>query len=241
MELRLQKYIAECGIASRRAAEELILAGRVSVNGETVTELGAKISPDNDIARLDGKIIRPERELVYIMLNKPEGYVTSVSDPQGRPTVMELVEGVRQRLVPVGRLDYNTSGLLLMTNDGDLVFRLTHPSHEIEKTYAAKLKGELSPDEIRKFKAGVFIDGVKTAPAKIKVLKYEENPQGGCTSVRIAIHEGKNRQIRKMCDAIGHPVLFLKRVGTGNIFLGELKRGEWRFLTAEEVGYLKGV
>jgi len=248
MEQRLQKYIAACGIASRRKAEEMILSGRVSVNGRVVTGLGTKVDDCADEVRLDGGIIRPVDKLTYVMLNKPEGYVTSASDPQGRPTVMELVKDIAQRLVPVGRLDYNTSGLLLLTNDGDLVFRLTHPRHEIEKTYAAKLRGRLTPEAIREFKSGVFIDGVKTAPAKIKALKYEENPRGpadgnasGATSVRIVIREGRNRQIRKMCEAIGHPVLFLKRVGTGEVYLGELKRGEWRFLTGEEVRYLKGL
>jgi len=311
-ELRLQKYVAECGAASRRKAEEMITAGRVSVNGLTVTELGTKVREGEDEVRLDGRLIRPERRLVYVMLNKPEGYVTSASDPEGRPTVMELVREIPERLVPVGRLDYNTSGLLLLTNDGGLVFRLTHPRHEVAKTYAAKLMGVPGPEALRKFRGGVYIDGVKTAPAKIKVLKIEDDPQnaadrqagreadaqaggaadsraghaaerrtsgvadgragheadrrtsvaangrtggaanrkanggppaqdGRTASVRITIHEGRNRQIRKMCEAIGHPVLFLKRVGTGEVFLGELKRGEWRYLTGEEVEYLKGV
>ncbi|GFI61137.1 ribosomal large subunit pseudouridine synthase B [Clostridiales bacterium] len=232
---RLQKYIADCGIASRRKAEGLILEGRVSVNGNIVTELGTKIDPNKDKILFDGKLIKPEDNKVYIVLNKPENYVTTASDQFGRPTVMDLIKGVRERVVPVGRLDYDTSGLLLLTNDGDVVYKLTHPKSNIDKVYEAKLFGVPDSNTINLFRRGITIDGKKTSPAKIELIKVD----GRFSWCNITIHEGRNRQVRKMCRAARHPVASLRRISEGEIYLGELKKGEWRYLTNKEIRYLK--
>lgn len=237
MEVRLQKYLADAGIASRRKAEELILEGKVQVNGKTVTELGTKVDDKVDAVFYNGKRVINREPMVYIMLNKPEGFVTTVKDQFDRPTVMDLIKKVKERVVPVGRLDYDTSGLLLLTNDGDLTYKLTHPKHNIEKTYLAKVYGTPDDDDVRKFKYGVSIDGRKTEPAKLEVL--EEN--GKFSVCRITITEGRNRQVRKMCDAIKHPVAALKRISTGNLTLGELKKGQYRYLTEKEIKYLKSL
>ena len=245
--IRLQKYLADAGVASRRKCEELINAGRVSVNGQIITELGVKVSP-TDAVTLDGKPIKSKAQLIYIMLHKPEGVITSVSDPHKRPVVLDLVKELLDknpgmRLFPVGRLDYDSSGLLLLTNDGNLAQLLTHPSHSIPKTYIARLRGIPSQTALRAFKNGLKIDdGAKTAPAKIKILdkiteKNAKQPTG--CSAQITIHEGRNRQIRKMCEAIGCPVLSLKRVSMGQLKLGTLPRGKYRHLTAVEVNQLK--
>lgn len=232
---RLQKYMADCGVASRRKAEELILKGLVQVNGETVTELGTKIDPDKDEVLFKGKSIKPEKKKVYIMLNKPEGYVTTAKDQFGRPTVIELIKDVKERVVPVGRLDYDTSGLLLLTNDGDVVYKLTHPKNEIDKVYEAKLFGVPDSNTINMFRNGITIDGKKTRPAKIELLKVD----GRFSWCNITIHEGRNRQVRKMCQAARHPVASLRRIAEGEIYLGDLKKGGWRYLTAKEIRYLK--
>ena len=237
MEVRLQKYLAEAGIASRRKAEELILAGKVQVNGKTVTELGTKVDDKVDAVFYNGKRIINSEPMVYIMLYKPEGFVTTVKDQFDRPTVMDLIKKVKERVVPVGRLDYDTSGLLLLTNDGDLTYKLTHPKHNIEKTYIAKVYGTPTEDDVRKFRYGVTIDGRKTEPAKLEII--EEN--GKFSVCRITITEGRNRQVRKMCEAIKHPVASLKRVSTGELTLGELKKGQYRHLTEKEVKYLKNL
>lgn len=236
MEVRLQKYLADAGIASRRKAEELIAQGKVKVNGKVVTELGTKIDPKKDeVLYLDKKVDTKETELVYIMLHKPEGYVTTAKEQFGRPAVMDLVKGVKERIFPVGRLDYDTSGLLLLTNDGDLTYKLTHPKHDVDKTYIAKLYG--TPDEgaLQKFRRGVYIDGKRTKPAKIQILEKDDR---FCTA-EIIIHEGRNRQVRKMCESIKHPVAQLKRVATGELKLGDLPKGKYRHLTEKEVKYLK--
>jgi pseudouridine synthase len=235
MEERLQKFLAASGVCSRRKAEELILSGRVAVNGQTVSVLGAKVSGADKVL-VDGRPVSASRR-VYVMLHKPEGYITSARDQFNRPTVMDLVTRYDTRLYPVGRLDYDTSGLLLLTNDGELTQALTHPGREVEKVYIARIKGVPAPDEMERFRAGLRIEGYTTAPAGIHIVKSS----GENISVKITIHEGRTRQVRKMCDAIGHPVIFLKRVATGRLYLGDLPRGASRELTGAEVSYLKGL
>lgn len=237
MELRLQKYLAECGVASRRKSEEIILSGRVEVDGEIVDTLGTKIDPSINKVTVNGKVISNNQNYRYILLHKPEGFITTAKDQFDRPSVIDIVSDCEERIYPVGRLDYDTSGLLLLTNDGDLTFKLTHPKHNVEKTYIARVAGVPDEDAIESLKSGVFIDGYKTARARVQLIKrYDTN-----ASVRISIKEGKNRQVRKMFSAVGHEVLALKRVATGNLFLGELKRGEYRDLTDEEIMYLKNL
>lgn len=233
-EMRLQKYLARCGVASRRACEKLIEQGKVAVNGTVVTTLGSKVIP-GDTVTVDGLPVKEESKKVYIMLNKPEGYVTTVSDEHDRRTVMELIEDVHQRVYPVGRLDFNTEGLLLMSNDGDFTMKVTHPSHKMDKVYQAVVSGVPSHFDIEKLERGVYIDGVKTAKAKANLISAE----GGRALVELTIHEGRNRQVRKMFDAIGYPVVKLKRVAIGNITLGNLPLGKWRHLNPNEVKYLK--
>lgn len=232
--MRLQKYLALCSVASRRASEEIILSGRVSVNGKIVTELGTKVS-GGDAVLVDGKAISPETKKVYIMLNKPSGCVTTAEDDRGRDTVMDYVSDIPERIYPVGRLDYNTEGLLLFTNDGDLAYALTHPAFEKKKVYEALVKGIVLHGATDRLEKGVYIDGKKTAPAKAEVLEHRRNT----SVVRISIHEGRNRQIRKMCDAVGHSVLALKRTSVDGLELGNLESGRWRHLTRTEVAMLK--
>lgn len=236
MEERLQKFMASCGIASRRKCEELILSGKVKVNGVVVTELGVKVNGNKDKIEYNGKIIKPEEKKVYILLNKPEGYITSVKDEKNRKTVLDIVK-VEERIYPIGRLDYDSSGLLLLTNDGYIYNKIIHPRVEITKKYIAVVQGEFKKQELEKFKKGVDIGGYITAKAEIKVLKYEDDK----TTVEIGIHEGKNRQIRKMCAALNHNVLALKRISIGKIKLGNLKRGEYRDLTREELNYINSL
>lgn len=235
MELeRLQKYIANSGVTSRRKAEELILSGHVKVNGITITELGTKVEPAKDVVMVDNKIITEAQQFVYLKLYKPEGYVTTVKDQFNRKTVIDLIN-IKDRIYPIGRLDYNTSGLLLLTNDGDLANKLLHPKYKIYKTYVAEVTGQISLDSIEKLKKGVFIDGYKTAPAKIKLLNHNQNS----SIVQVSIYEGKNRQVRKMLDSVGHTVKKLERVSFGEITLDNLKTGQWKFLSKEEIKYLK--
>ena len=237
--MRLNKYIALCGVASRRKAEELILAGRVTVNDEVMTELSYQVDEENDIVKVDDKLIKEENKLVYILLNKPEGYITTVKDQFDRPSVLDLVSDIKERVYPIGRLDYETSGLLLLTNDGDLTYKLTHPKHEIDKTYVARVKGKLTKEEIERFKTGLEIEDYTTAPAKLKVIKYDE--QRDSSLLEIKIHEGKNRQVRKMCKAINHPVLRLRRSAMGKIKIGDCEIGKYRYLTEDEIKYLKNL
>ena len=237
--MRINKYIALCGVASRRKAEELILAGRVTVNDEVMTELSYKVDEENDIVKVDDKLIKEENKLVYILLNKPEGYITTVKDQFDRPSVLDLVSDIKERVYPIGRLDYETSGLLLLTNDGDLTYKLTHPKHEVDKTYVARVKGKLTKEEIERFKTGLKIEDYTTAPAKLKVIKYDE--QRDSSLLEIKIHEGKNRQVRKMCKAINHPVLRLRRSAMGKIKIGDCEIGKYRFLTEDEIKYLKNL
>ena len=233
---RLQKFMARCGIASRREAENIILAGRVKVNKKIVTELGTKVDTDNDKVFLDGELIRPEKKLYYIMLNKPKGYVTTAKDEFDRKTVMELVADIDARLYPVGRLDYDSEGLLLLTNDGDFAYRMTHPTQHIPKKYHAIVSGTPDVGHVMKLRNGVEIDGYVTKPARVDIAETRENT----TQLNITISEGKNRQIRKMCEAVGFPVIKLKRVSIGNVHLGNLPKGKWRHLSEGEVAILNG-
>lgn len=233
--VRLQKYIADCGVASRRKAEELILHNKVMVNKTVINQLGYKVHPENDIVSIDGKIIKPESKKVYIMLNKPIGYVTTVKDQFNRPTVIDLLIDIEYRVFPVGRLDYDTSGLLLLTNDGDLANKIMHPRYKIDKAYIANVSGYPTEKELEKLRSGIKIDNYYTSPANVKILKMSNNS----TSIHITIHEGKNRQVRKMFEAIGYKVVKLNRIALGNIKLNGLKEGHWRYLSSEEVNYLK--
>ncbi|MBQ4347907.1 MAG: rRNA pseudouridine synthase [Firmicutes bacterium] len=237
MEIRLQKYLAEAGIASRRKSEELILEGRIGVNGKIINELGFKIDEKKDPVTFDGAIVNPAVNKIYIMLHKPEGYVTTMQDQFDRAAVTDLVKGLKERVFPVGRLDYDTSGLLIMTNDGDLTYRLTHPKYSVEKSYLAKLFGTPNEKCIRIFNRGIMLDGKKTRPAKLEILKTE----GRFSFAKITIAEGRNRQIRKMCDEIRHPVASLKRISIGKLELGDLPKGKYRILTDEEIKYLKSL
>ena len=235
-EERLQKYLANAGIASRRKCEELILHGKVEVNGNIVTELGTKVTT-NDIVKYNGKIVKPVEEKVYVLLNKPIGYVTTVHEQFGRDKVLDLIK-INKRIVPVGRLDMYTSGALILTNDGELVNKLTHPKNEIDKTYNVTLKGKVTEQEIDSLKNGVIIDdNYLTKPAKVKILKIDEDKD--ITRVQIVIHEGKNRQIRKMCAAINKKVLALHRSKIGNLDVKDLKPGEWRYLKSNEIKSIK--
>lgn len=235
MEERLQKIISAAGVASRRSAEQLIVEGRVRVNGKVVTELGAKADANNDHIKVDGKLINPKQPRTYIMLNKPAGYVTTMSDPEGRPTVQDLLKGIKTRVYPVGRLDYNTEGLLLMTNDGDFAHLITHPKHEFPKTYLAKVKGVLDERAIEMLEKGMFLQDGKTAPAKVKKIRKEEMNSW----VEITIHEGRKRQVRRMFDHVGRSVIKLKRIRTGGLSLGDLPEGRFRHLTPDEVKTLR--
>lgn len=237
-KMRLQKFIALSGVASRRKAEEMILNGRVKVNGNVIRELGTKVDVNHDVVEVDGKKLTIKNEKIYIMLNKPVGYVTTVKDQFNRPTVISLIENeIKERVYPVGRLDYDTEGLLLLTNDGELTYRITHPKHNINKTYIAVIKGIPSETELNRFRSGLCIEDYTTSPAAIEIIKVLKNE----SVVKITIHEGKNRQIRKMCEAIGHPVKQLKRIAIGNIRLNDLPVGQWRYLTPQEIKYLKGI
>lgn len=236
-KIRLQKYLAEAGVASRRKSEEYILQGRVKVNNKIVRELGTKVDPDTDVVLFDDKKVENKEELVYILLNKPIGYVTTSKDQFNRDTVLDLVK-VKQRIVPVGRLDMYTSGALLLSNDGDFVYKITHPKHEISKTYTVTLKGIVNQEEISKLEKGVDIGGYTTKPAKIRILKIDK--EKNISRLEITIHEGKNRQVRKMCEAIEKKVQALHRSKIGTLSVKELKIGEWRYLKQNEVKELIG-
>ena len=232
---RLQKIISAAGVTSRRAAEELITEGRVRVNGAVVTELGTKADADKDHIKVDGKLINPKQPPTYIMLNKPAGFVTTMSDPEGRPMVHDLLKGVKVRVYPVGRLDYNTEGLLLLTNDGDFAHLITHPKHEFPKTYLAKVKGVLTEGQIGMLESGMFLQDGRTAPARVRKVRKEEMNSW----VEITITEGRKRQVRRMFDHVGSSVIRLKRIKTGSLVLGDLPEGSFRHLTNDEVNTLR--
>ena len=233
--MRLQKYMALCGVASRRASEEMIASGRVCVNGCTVTEMGVQVDEERDRVTVDGEPIRLEEEKHYLAYYKPVSEVTTVSDPEGRATVMDKFRDYPVRLYPVGRLDYDSEGLLLLTNDGDMMNSLLHPSHEVNKTYLARVSSRLEDENIRRLRQGVTLDGRLTSPAQVRVVRYETFD----TVVLVTIHEGRYRQVRRMFEAVGHQVVSLRRVGFGPIQLGDLPRGQWRRLTDAEVKRLK--
>lgn len=233
--IRLQKFLANSGVCSRRNAEKLITEGKITVNGKVITELGTKINPETDEVVYNGKSVKPVDKYVYVLLNKPIGYVTTVKEQFGRPTVMDLVKGVGVNLVPVGRLDMYTSGAIILTNDGDFVYKVTHPKNEIEKTYNATVRGIVDRDDVIKLENGVEIEDYVSGKAKVKILKTDTVKN--ISRVQITIHEGKNREVRKMCEAIEKPVIALHRAKIGNIAVNDLKIGNWRFLTKSEVDY----
>jgi 23S rRNA pseudouridine2605 synthase len=234
---RLQKILSAAGIASRRASEQLMLDGRVTVNGTAVRNLGTKADASHDDIRVDGRRIRMPEAHRYLLLNKPRGYVTTRSDPQHRRTVMDLLHGVHAYVYPVGRLDFDSEGLLLLTNDGELAARLTHPRHGVSRVYEARVRGVPDPHDVEVLSRGVVIDGRRTLPAAVRVRTRERD--GSAASLVIAVREGRNRQVRRMCDAIGHPVVHLCRVAIGPIKDPKLKPGQWRDLTAPEVARLR--
>lgn len=233
--MRINKYLAESGVASRRASDTLIDERRVLINGKTAT-LGSEVE-DGDTVTVDGSIVRPVKKYSYYMLNKPKGYVTTVKDDKGRKTVMDLLPKKGDRLYPVGRLDYDTEGLLIITNDGELAQRLTHPVNEVPKTYVAKIEGVLTENMLARLRGGVEVDGVRTKKSAVRIVDETKTE----TKVSVTITEGRNRQVRKMFEAVGKEVIFLKRVKIGDLALRGLNRGEYRPLTKEEIYYLKNV
>ncbi len=233
--MRINKYLAESGVASRRASDKLIEEKRVLINGKTAT-LGSEVE-DGDTVTVDGSVVRPVKKYSYYMLNKPKGYVTTVKDDKGRKTVMDLLPKKGDRLYPVGRLDYDTEGLLIITNDGDLAQRLTHPVNEVPKTYVAKIEGVLTENMLARLRGGVEVDGVRTKKSAVRIIDETKTE----TKVSVTITEGRNRQVRKMFEAVGKEVIFLKRVKIGDLALRGLNRGEYRPLTKEEIYYLKNV
>jgi 23S rRNA pseudouridine2605 synthase len=235
MQIRLNKFLSQAGVASRRAADRLIEEGRVKVNGRVVQELGSKIDDQKDRVKIDGKKIEKDERLVYILLNKPAGYLVTLKDPFGRPTVLDFLPSLKKRVFPVGRLDSDSEGILLLTNDGELANRLTHPRYNIKKTYIVKIKGEPDLARLIKLEKGIFLDGEKTAPAKVVLLAH--NPKKSL--LKIEIHEGRKREVRRMCEAIGHTVLELRRIAFAGLTLGKLKSRQWRYLSGNEVLKLK--
>ena len=231
---RLQKVLAKAGIASRRGAEELIRQGKVRVDGRVVTEMGIKVDPETQNIQCNGITLTSQEKKVYLLLHKPTGYLSTVDDPQGRPIVTDLLKNIKERVYPVGRLDLDTEGALLLTNDGELAQKILHPSHEVNKTYVARVKGVPGRKKLDTLSKGIELEGRKTWPASIKVMKTEVQS----AVIKITIHEGRKRQIRKMFDAIGHPVLGLKRIAYGKLKLGELRPGKYRFLTPADIKFI---
>ena len=234
--MRLQKYLAMSGVASRRNSEKLIAEGHVTVNGKTITEMGVQVDEHSDRVAVDGVLVHLEEEKHYLAYNKPIGEVTTASDPEGRATVMDRFADYPVRLFPVGRLDYDSEGLLLLTNDGEMMNHLLHPSHEVEKTYLVKVSNHVTDDMISSLRAGITLDdGRMTSPAQVRLVRYE----AFASIVLVTIHEGRNRQVRRMFSALGHEVVSLKRIGFAGIRLHDLPRGQWRRLTDVEVRHLK--
>lgn len=236
---RLQKLISMAGIASRRAAETLISEGRVTVNGEVVRTLGAKADPSEDEVRVDGRRLRFDLRQRYIVLNKPKGYVTTRNDPEGRRTIMDLLTGIREYIYPVGRLDYDSEGLLLLTSDGELAAKLMHPRHDVERVYEAVVVGVPDDEALERLRRGVFLDGERTRPAQVRRGRAVGRGRPPLTELTITLKEGRNRQVRRMCASIGHPVRKLTRVRMGPIRLGDLRPGHWRDLSVSEVEKLR--
>lgn len=235
--MRLQKYLASCGVASRRHAEQMIAEGLIQVNGQTITEMGFQVTEEDEV-RVRGEIVKPEEQKHYVLYHKPMGEVTTVSDDKGRETVMDHFRDYPVRLYPIGRLDYDSEGLLLLTNDGDLAAKLTHPRHEVDKTYLARVTGKVSAEAVHRLRAGVMLeDGFRTSPAKVQVIREE----AFASAVLITIHEGHNRQVRRMMEAVGHRVLLLRRVRFGPIDIKGVAKGTWRELTEEEIKALKAL
>ncbi|OON93312.1 MAG: pseudouridine synthase [Candidatus Epulonipiscium fishelsonii] len=234
--MRLQKYLAQAGVASRRKCEEYISQGRIKINGEIITSQGLQIE-ENDKVMFDNKLVTLEKHKVYYILNKPVGYITTVSDENNRKTIMEILPKIKERIFPIGRLDFNTSGLLIITNDGDLTYKLTHPKHELSKTYLVTVSGRLPADILLNLERGVDIGGYTTLPAHVNLISQQDTQ----TVFELTIKEGKNRQIRRMCEAIGYEVVSLKRISIGKLNLSRLKNGEIRMLTKNEINYLKNL
>ncbi|WP_277623665.1 pseudouridine synthase [Candidatus Contubernalis alkaliaceticus] len=235
--MRLQKYLALAGVASRRASEELIKKGQVKVNNRVITTLGIKINPEVDVVKVDDTPVLYKEKKVYLLLNKPKGYITSVNDPHNRPTVMDLIPGIKERLYPVGRLDLDTEGLLLLTNDGQLAYRITHPKYKIDKKYLVKTVGIPSPEKIKSLEKGVLLTEGKTSPARVRIIKVESSRRWAW--VEIIIHEGRKRQVRRMFELVGNPVTRLERIQLSFLTLEGLKTGQYRHLTLEEIRLLK--
>lgn len=235
MPIRLNKFLSQAGITSRREADKMIIEGRVTVNNRVIQELGYKIDDKKDRVEVDGREVRKEETFIYLMLNKPAGYLVTMKDSFGRPTVYDLLPDLKKRVFPVGRLDFESRGLLLLTNDGELTHRLTHPRNKIRKTYLVKVKGEPDSPKISKLQKGIFLDGRKTAPAKVSLL--EGNPKRSL--LKIEMYEGRKREIRRMFEYIGHRVLVLKRISFAGLKLERLRSGKWRFLRSEEIKRLK--
>lgn len=233
--MRLQKYLAQCGVASRRNAEKMISDGLVTVNGAVVTEMGVQVDADTDTVCVNGASVHPESEKHYIAYNKPAGEVTTARDPEGRTTVMDRFRDYPVRLFPVGRLDYDSEGLLLLTNDGELMNQLLHPKYQIKKGYLTKVSNHVSEEAINRLRHGVIIDGKLTSPAEVRLIRYDSFS----TDLLITIHEGRNRQVRKMIDSVGHQVVRLKRVRFGPVLLGDLPAGMWRKLSDKEINALR--
>lgn len=229
--IRLQKYLAQCGVASRRKCEKLIASGRIAVDGTVIIEMGKKVIPGKSRVTWDGKSVKSKEKVTYFLLNKPKGYVTTLSDPQGRPVVVSLIKNVSARLFPVGRLDLDTEGALILTNDGQFAQKVQHPSHETNKTYEALIKGHPRRAAIATLEKGILLEGKMTAPAKIALLSRK----GNNSLIRITIHEGRKRQVKKMFAHLGHPVLHLKRTAYGKLFLGSLPSGKYRQLDSRDL------
>jgi 23S rRNA pseudouridine2605 synthase len=239
VQLRLQKILSAAGVASRRAAERLIVEGRVTVNGATVTTLGTRADPGEDDIRVDGAPVGGAERPRYLLLNKPRRFLSTRSDPRGRPTVIDLLRGVKERVYPVGRLDWDSEGLVLLTNDGDLAVRLTHPRHGVPREYHARVRGAPDQRALRRLERGVIIDGRRTLPAEVSIVETERGARGDQTVLSIVLREGRTRQVRRMCEAIGHPVVRLRRVRIGPIADSSLRTGTFRELTPAEVRRLK--
>jgi len=237
MRQRLQKLLSQAGLVSRRAAETLIVQGRVTVNGEVVQQLGAKADAEIDDVRVDGRRLKKPERRRYVLLNKPSGYVTTRSDPQHRRTVMDLLSGIREYVYPVGRLDYDTEGLLLLTNDGDLAARLTHPRHGLERTYEARVAGVPTDADLERLRRGIPLDGRRTQPAEVTLV--HARPGTGHSLIRLTIREGRNRQVRRMCEAVDHPVRALRRTRIGPLSDSRLRSGAWRDLSPREIAALR--